>query len=119
MINNYMNENEVPAIPQLTEVELEELKAELSRINIKDTNTKTNYEALQCLISEYLDSFILLGFTLDGEEVVTTKCDSFRDSRALNDLMNDFNEGMIIDSSGFPREKQYEEDDDEDYEEEY
>lgn len=90
------NEEKVPNVPIIKKEELNDLQKELDSTNFKHKHLshKSNYEGLLSLISEYLDSFVLVGYSLEGNEVIITKCDSPRDSRALIALLDDFSDNL-------------------------
>ena len=74
---------------------------------------------LKTILSEYLDSFIIVGFGPNGEEYQMAHADSPVDSRALNDLFDSYYEGEESEFTivGFASEE--DEDDDEEYRDSY
>ena len=58
-------------------------------------SVKKDYDVLSNLLSEYLDSYLILGFKLDGNSVVLRRTASTRDRDALAALVGRYTMGHI------------------------
>ena len=108
-------------LPSLTDEEMQDLVKDIEDLNdsgIIDSK-KTNYESLNSVLGEYLDSYVLLGYTMVGDEVVCHRLKSTRDVRSLSSLMEEIAMSNYISQSVNYGSETYSDDDedDEDYEE--
>jgi|TARA_R110000787_G_scaffold336_8_gene1269 hypothetical protein len=93
-------EEKVDGIPSLSSEELEELTEELKHTEesaILEPSKKKNFDMLSNILSEYLDSFIILGYTAEGDEVVFNKMITPRDSRSLQSLLDEISHSPFLD----------------------
>lgn len=80
----------------LTDEELQELTEELEVANFSATikrTRKTNLNTLNTILSEYFDSYLIVGYTAENDEVVAHKLNSSKDLRAINSLLDDISLG--------------------------
>jgi hypothetical protein len=93
------HENIYPDSPSLTQEELDDLAEELEYTNNSASLNKVrqrNFEVLNTILSEYLDSYIVIGYTAENDEVVATKIINSRDARAIASLLDD----VVINNMG-------------------
>lgn len=93
------HENICPDSPSLTQEELDDLAEELEYTNNSASLNKVrqrNFEVLNTILSEYLDSYIVIGYTAENDEVVATKIINSRDARAIASLLDD----VVINNMG-------------------
>lgn len=96
---------EHPEFPPLSKDEIKEIK-EAERLLAKVENKKLRkhrkkprtpsekeifYENLRAKIREYMNSYILVGFSVDGEDIVHIEISDSLEQHALKDLLRDFN----------------------------
>lgn len=96
------NENEKEGVPSLTEEEMKILAEELELTNrcaILERTRKKNFNILNTILSEYLDSFIILGYTAEGDEVICHKLKSSRDTRSLASLLEEITMSGFVDDA--------------------
>lgn len=89
-------ENTLPEEVTLTDEEIERLTAELEITNTHATlnrSRKENLNVLNSILSEYLDAYMLVGYTAENDEVIAHKIMTSRDSRAITSLINDIKIG--------------------------
>lgn len=88
-----------PESESLSQEELEILTKELELTNdLASLNVvrKSNFDVLNTILSEYLDSYVLIGYTAENDEVVARRIMNSRDSRAILSLLEDVSSGEFL-----------------------
>lgn len=85
-------ESKLPDHDLLTDEDLAELEEELEKTKKTASLSrvkKRDFSILDNVLSEYLDSYIVLGYSAENDEVVIHRIMSPRDSRAIASLLDD------------------------------
>lgn len=102
---------ETPSEEGLSAEEMNQLEKDVKLTARAFKEKKTNISALTALLSEYLDSYILTGYSAEMDEVVVYRITSKRDARAIQSLIDD----IEIDFKDKVEYDLIDEDDDSDY----
>jgi hypothetical protein len=130
MSNDFKDEKE--PVPPLTPEEKKELKEadkiinKSRKLNPKERRYQKSqkekqheYEMVSRFLSEYLDNYVLLGFTTSSDEFVAMKYNNPLERRALTHLVDEFFSLHFNNMTDASKKEQEFDDDDEDDDEEY
>lgn len=79
-----------------TDEDMSRLLLEVTRYNKSAMEEKhVNYSVLKKILDEYLDSYIIMGYSPNGDDYILRKADSPKDRRALTHLAEELFTGQI------------------------
>ena len=103
--------------PTISEEELNELRGEMNRFTDEHRPLRLkrmNYNIIEGTLSEFLNSYVILGYDIEDDDFIIMNAPKLKDKRALYLLVKEFIEGNVkmINSETFD-----DYDDEEDYDE--
>jgi hypothetical protein len=97
---NQEHDDSIDGVPSLSEEEAKQLfeELELNEKFVQFENVKRkDFDTLNAILSEYLDSFIVMGYSTEGDEVICHKLKNSRDIRSLASLLDEMHVSNFID----------------------
>lgn len=92
-----MDNNENGKSPELSVEELDNLIREVGELEefVDEPSRRFDHATILAILSEYLDTFTLFGYSSEGDEVVLNCTKSRRDARALQGLIEEYLNGRL------------------------